>query len=180
MRHSFSSESSWQPKTQPNDSRAAVWSSFWFSTRFTWKTLDYSNGSYLYSKILYQHLLKTKLSTKNFGVQLDLQFKNLPSNTLNHKICHHYILTNALMMTSMILINDHLPNAELNAKKYTKRTTLSGRLVQFFQVTRFTPLDGTLIFDWIEWHTKNTTKQPLKCRLVEFLLSNPAFGRYSN
>ena len=29
----FSSESSWTPKTQSNDSRAAVWLSFWFSTR---------------------------------------------------------------------------------------------------------------------------------------------------
>ena len=29
----FSSESSWTPKTQPNDSRAAVWLSFWCSTR---------------------------------------------------------------------------------------------------------------------------------------------------
>ena len=29
----FSSKSSWKPKTQPNDSRAAVWLSFWFSTR---------------------------------------------------------------------------------------------------------------------------------------------------
>ena len=29
----FSSESRWKPKTQPNDSRAAVWLSFWFSTR---------------------------------------------------------------------------------------------------------------------------------------------------
>ena len=29
----FSSESSWKPKTQPNDSRAAVWLSFWFPTR---------------------------------------------------------------------------------------------------------------------------------------------------
>ena len=29
----FSSGSSLKPKTQPNDSRAAVWLSFWFSTR---------------------------------------------------------------------------------------------------------------------------------------------------
>ena len=29
----FSSESSWKPKTQPNNSRAAVWLSFWFLTR---------------------------------------------------------------------------------------------------------------------------------------------------
>ena len=29
----FSSEPSWTPKTQPNDSRAAVWLSFWCSTR---------------------------------------------------------------------------------------------------------------------------------------------------
>ena len=31
--HFFSSKSSWTPKTQPNDSRAAVWLSFWCSTR---------------------------------------------------------------------------------------------------------------------------------------------------
>ena len=36
------------PLAQPNDSRAAVWLSFWFSTRFTRKKLDYSNASYLY------------------------------------------------------------------------------------------------------------------------------------
>ena len=30
---SISSESSWTPKIQPNDSRAAVWLSFWCSTR---------------------------------------------------------------------------------------------------------------------------------------------------
>ena len=29
----FSSESSWKPKIQPKDSRAAVWLSFWFLTR---------------------------------------------------------------------------------------------------------------------------------------------------
>ena len=29
----FPSEVSWKPKTQPNDSRDAVWLSFWFSTR---------------------------------------------------------------------------------------------------------------------------------------------------
>ena len=29
----FSSESSWTPKTQPNDNGAAVWLSFWCSTR---------------------------------------------------------------------------------------------------------------------------------------------------
>ena len=28
---------SWTPKTQPNDSSAVVWLSFWCSTRFTWK-----------------------------------------------------------------------------------------------------------------------------------------------
>ena len=40
---------SWKPKTQPNGSSAVVWLSFWFSTRFTRKTLDYSNGSCLYT-----------------------------------------------------------------------------------------------------------------------------------
>ena len=29
----YSSESSWTPKTQPNDSKAAIWLSFWCSTR---------------------------------------------------------------------------------------------------------------------------------------------------
>ena len=33
MGHLLSCESSWTPKTQPNDSRAAVWLSFWCSTR---------------------------------------------------------------------------------------------------------------------------------------------------
>ena len=28
---------SWTPKTQPNDSSAVVWLSFWCSTRFAWK-----------------------------------------------------------------------------------------------------------------------------------------------
>ena len=37
----FSSESSWKPKTQPNDSRAAVWLSFWFSTRPSADTVTY-------------------------------------------------------------------------------------------------------------------------------------------
>ena len=40
---------SWKPKTQPNESSAVVWLSFWFSTRFTGKTFDYSSGSYLYT-----------------------------------------------------------------------------------------------------------------------------------
>ena len=31
--HLLTGESSWTPKTQPNDSRAAVWLIFWFSTR---------------------------------------------------------------------------------------------------------------------------------------------------
>ena len=35
-------------KTQPNGSSAVVWLSFWFSTRFTRKILDYSNGTCLY------------------------------------------------------------------------------------------------------------------------------------
>ena len=39
---------SWTPKIQSNDSSGVVWLSFWFSTRFTRKTVDYSNGSYLY------------------------------------------------------------------------------------------------------------------------------------
>ena len=33
MGHLFSSKSSWTPKTQPNNSRAVVWLSFWCSTR---------------------------------------------------------------------------------------------------------------------------------------------------
>ena len=41
---------SWKPKTQPNGSSAVVWLSFWFSTRFTRKTLDHSRGTYLYLK----------------------------------------------------------------------------------------------------------------------------------
>ena len=40
---------SWKPKTQPNGSSAVVWLSFWFSTRFTRKKLDYSIASYLYA-----------------------------------------------------------------------------------------------------------------------------------
>ena len=39
---------SWKPKTQPNGCSAVVWLSFWFSTRFTRKTLDHSGRSYLY------------------------------------------------------------------------------------------------------------------------------------
>ena len=44
---------SWKPKTQLNGSSAVVWLSFWFSTRFTKKTLNYSNGIYLYAPTLW-------------------------------------------------------------------------------------------------------------------------------
>ena len=43
-----------KPKTQPKDSRAAVWLSFWFSTRFTRKKLglSYEIGPVLYTRLL--------------------------------------------------------------------------------------------------------------------------------
>ena len=44
----FCRRPSWKPKTQPNGSSVVVW--LRFSTRFTRKTLDYSNGSCLYSR----------------------------------------------------------------------------------------------------------------------------------
>ena len=47
--------------------------------------------------------------------------------------------------------------------------------------TRFTPLDGKLIFREIELNTKNATKQQQQqsCPLVEFLVFNSAFVRHS-
>ena len=37
-----------------------------------------------------------------------------------------------------------------------------------------------VFFLQIELKSKNSTKQQQRCRLVDFLVFNPAFGRYSN
>ena len=50
---------SWKQKTQPNGCSAVVWLSFWFSTRFTRKTLDHSVGNYLYLLGLWRKKART-------------------------------------------------------------------------------------------------------------------------
>ena len=102
--------------------------------------------------------------------------RKLPESFQKH--LEVFQMSSSSMLVVMMVLEDSdeiginqclcLLKAGLNTKNSTKRRR-----------TRFFPSDGTP-FKWqIELNTKNSTKQQ-QCRLVEFLVFNPAFGRDSN
>ena len=142
---------SWKPRTQPNGSSAVVWLSFWFSTRFTRKTLDYSNGiCHIIPYFFCRFGLPESLGCTTFSALF---------RYATHKYVHSSLGCRGSPM-----------NPAANRLVYKNK-------IEWY--TWFLPLDGTFIFYWIELKTKNSTNGK-SCRLVEFLVFKSAFGWHSN
>ena len=116
----FSSESSWKPKTQPNDSRAAVWLSFWFSTRPSADTVTYLYRTH-YNQLA---IVMVKLSWFDVFTMGDrLWWRHQIRITSPWRSPHDDIV----ICINWLL---YLPKAELKTKNSTKRQ-LCCRLVEF-------------------------------------------------